>query len=135
VRISPCSDPNALRNATIWAARLLSSTVRFGQTRAFSASLLTTAPGTSISAISTSKARPPSLIGLPSAIRSRRSGNTRKRPNTKPAGRLGGGFIAEAYKEFSQDFTLFHHEPAVGIPSSLFVSFHMVSKDSSDATT
>jgi hypothetical protein len=52
--------------------------IRPGHTRAISASLLTTAPRASISAISTSKARPPSLIGQPSASTSRRSGNTRK---------------------------------------------------------
>ena len=45
------------------------------------ASLLTTAPRASISATSTSKARPPSLTGRPSASTSRRLGNTWKRPN------------------------------------------------------
>jgi hypothetical protein len=43
-----------------------------GPQRAISASLATTAPRASIIAISTSKARPPSLIGRPSASSSRR---------------------------------------------------------------
>lgn len=44
------------------ACRLFSSTIRPGQTRSISVFLLTTAPDASISAISTSKARPPAPL-------------------------------------------------------------------------
>src|SRR6516164_4822805 len=43
VRIRPWSE-KALRSALIWACRLLSSTIRPGQTRLISSSLLATAP-------------------------------------------------------------------------------------------
>ena len=51
------SAANALRSAEIWACRLFSSTIRSGQTRFISASLLMTAPRASISVIRTSNAR------------------------------------------------------------------------------
>jgi hypothetical protein len=86
VRISARSAPKALRSAAISAASRLSSTILPGQTRSSSSSLLTTEPEPSISAISTSKARPPSLIGRPAARNSRRSGKMLKWPNWMIAG-------------------------------------------------
>src|SRR6266851_5195370 len=77
---------NRLRQVRRWTCRLFSSTTWFGQTRSISASLLTTAPDASISAISTSKARPPRWIGRLSARSSRRCGKTLKRPNSIAAG-------------------------------------------------
>jgi len=76
----------AMRSALIWARRLSSSMIRPGQTRLISSSLPTTAPLASISAMSTSKARPPSSIGRPSAKTSRRFGKILKRPNSTLAG-------------------------------------------------
>ena len=62
-----------------------------GQTRAASASLPTTPPRASINAISTSKARAPTLVAWPSASSSRRCGNSRKRPNATSTGPLAAG--------------------------------------------
>jgi hypothetical protein len=59
---------------------------RPGHTRAISASLVTRAPRASINTITKSNARPPSLIGRPSARTSRRYGITRNRPNATLAG-------------------------------------------------
>src|SRR6516225_314909 len=75
-----------MRSALIWARRLPSSMIRPGQARLISSSLPTTAPFASISAIRTSKARPPSSIGRPSAKTSRRCGKILKRPISTLAG-------------------------------------------------
>ena len=53
--------------------------------------LLTTAPRTSISAISTSNARPPSSTGRLSASSARRCDRTRKRPNSTAVGASSAG--------------------------------------------
>ena len=66
------SAPKTLRSAEIWAWRLFSSTTRSGHTRRISRSLSTMEPRASISAISVSKARPPSSTARPSTSSSRR---------------------------------------------------------------
>src|SRR5215470_7125313 len=83
----------ALRSSLICACKLFSSTIRSGQTRLISSSLLTRAPLASISTTSTSNARPPSSMGRPSARTSRRCGKILKRPNSKLAGASDTGSI------------------------------------------
>jgi hypothetical protein len=98
----------ALRSAFIWACRLLSSTIRPGQTRLISSSLLTTAPLASISTTSTSKARPPSSIGRPSARTSRRCSRILKRPNSKLAGASDtGSIVGDCSRPFQTNSDLF----------------------------
>ena len=90
----------------------LSSTTCPGHTRATSASLPRTAPRASISANSTSKARPPSLIGRLSASSSRRCGITRKRPNsTARRCRSEADSIERHYRGASANFRLFQGTP------------------------
>src|SRR6516162_11241427 len=81
--------------------------IRPGQTRLISSSLLTTAPLASISVKSTSKARPPSSIGRPSARTSRRCGKIRKRPNSTPAGASDTGSTKINYSAYFHAFSHF----------------------------
>src|SRR5215469_3346772 len=98
----------ALRSSLICACKLFSSTIRSGQTRLISSSLLTRAPLASISTTSTSNARPPSSMGRPSARTSRRCGKILKRPNSKLAGASDTGSIdGDCTRRFPANSDLF----------------------------
>ena len=77
------------------------------RTRLKSSSLPTTAPDASISAISTSQARPPSLIGRPSA-------KIPNRPNSTIAGEVAEANYGRLKSIFSQKITDFRsrHRPS-----------------------
>src|SRR5215471_4509842 len=107
----------ALRKAFIWACRLLSSTIRPGQTRLISSSLVTTAPLASISAIRTSKARPPSGSGRPPMRSSRCRGEILNRPNSKPSEASEAGFmVSDCSRPFQANSDLFLRRRRIARP-------------------
>jgi hypothetical protein len=79
--LPPTPSPNALRREDTWTFRLPSSTTVFGQTRAFSSSLLTISPLRYTKAIRISTARLPRRTGRSDSSNKRWEGRRRNGPN------------------------------------------------------